>query len=181
MRGWRVNRALPEGEQVVVRVLCHADSLHEPSEFAFLDPGALEDDELRLVLYSCCAADPARQWAPMYRFDMRLAGAKEAVGRIDLRVGNSEHLLKYAGHIGYRVEPEYRGHHYAARSCRLLFALARRHGLNPLWITCDPDNMASRRTCELVGGQLVEVVRVPRDDELFLLGQTWKCRYRVDL
>ncbi len=167
---------------MVGRVCCLADSLRQTSgEFVFLDPGVLEDGDLRLVLNTCCGAGSVRQYAPMYRFDMRRAGEPDAIGRIDLRVGDTDHLVRYAGHIGYRVEPEYRGHRYAARSCRLLFGLALRHGLNPLWITCDPDNLASRRTCELVGGQLIEIVRVPRNDELFRLGQTWKCRYRVDL
>ena len=153
----------------------------DPSEFAFLDPGPLADGDLWLALVACLSRDGFWKRAPMYQFEMRLSGVASAVGQIDLRVGNSEHLVKYAGHIGYRVEPGFRGHHYAARSCRLLFPLARRHGLNPLWITCDPDNRASRRTCELAGGRLVGIVRVPRDDELYLLGHRRKCRYRVDL
>ena len=153
----------------------------DAQEFAFLEPGTLVDGELELVLLMRYPADPGSEYAPMYRFEMRSASYGEAMGRIDLRVGHTSHLERYAGHIGYRVEPAYRGHHYAARSCRLLFPLARRHGLNPLWITCDPDNLASRRTCELAGGRLVGIVRVPRDDELYLLGHRRKCRYRVDL
>ena len=37
---------------------------------------------------------------------------------------------------------------------RLLLPLARRHGLQTVWITCNPDNWASRRTCELAGAEL---------------------------
>lgn len=85
----------------------------------------------------------------------------------------------YAGHIGYTVEPPHRGRRYAARSVALLVRLARRHEMSTLWITCDPDNAASRRTCELTGAELVEIVDVPRDDEIYREGSRQKCRYRL--
>jgi predicted acetyltransferase len=154
---------------------------NSPAKSEFVDPGQLVDDDLELVLIARYPADPIKKYTPMYRFEMRASGSAQSVGTIDLRVGHTTYLERYAGHIGYRVEPPYRGHHYAARSCRLLFPLARLHGLNPLWITCDPDNLASRRTCELLGARLVGIARVPRDTELYRLGQCWKCRYRVDL
>ena len=152
-----------------------------PAEFAFMDPGRLVDDNLELVLIERYPPDPTKSYAPMYRFEMYSSALAQAMGIIDLRVGHTRYLERYVGHIGYRVEPEHRGHHYAARSCRLLFPLARLHGLNPLWITCDPDNLASRRTCELIGASLVGIVKVPHHTELYRLGQCWKCRYRIDL
>ena len=112
---------------------------------------------------------------------MTLVGSLEEVGRIDLRVGNTRHIVMYAGHIGYRVHPKYRGNHYAARSCRLLIPLARHHGLNPLWITANPDNYASRRSCELAGAVFVEIVDLPWDTDMYQMGDRQKCRYRLDL
>jgi len=44
-----------------------------------------------------------------------------------------------SGDDGYGVNPEHHGHHYAARACRLLLLLARRHGFQTLWITRNPD------------------------------------------
>ncbi len=85
-------------------------------EFEFLDPGPLIDGDLELVLTEQTPADPARNWAPAYAFRMRLPGVEEA-GRINLRIGNQEALVRYGGHIGYGVNPEHRGHHYAARAC----------------------------------------------------------------
>jgi len=149
--------------------------------FAFLDPGTLVDDDLELLLVVCAPGDGWRGWAPSYRFAMRRTGTTLTMGEIGLRVGHTERLERYAGHIGYHVEPPYRGHHYAARSVRLLLPLARAHGLDPLWITCNPDNWASRRTCELAGGQLVGIVDLPPDDEIALRGEPLKCRYRFDL
>ena len=45
--------------------------------------------------------------------------------------------------------------------------MARRHGLATVWITCNPDNRASRRTCELTGAQLVEIVDLPADNDKY--------------
>jgi tagatose 1,6-diphosphate aldolase len=87
----------------------------------------------------------------------------------------------YAGHIGYRVHAEYRGHHYAARSVRLLIPLARAHNLGTLWITCNPDNWPSRRACELAGLELVEIVDLPPTIDMYYQGERQKCRYRLKL
>lgn len=103
------------------------------------------------------------------------------MGRLSLRIGNTEHIEKYAGHIGYSVDPPYRGRRLAARSCVLILPLARAHGINPLWITCNPENAASRRTCEIIGSTLVETVPIPPSDPLYRWDTKWKCRYRVDL
>jgi tagatose 1,6-diphosphate aldolase len=123
--------------------------------------------------------------SPSYHFWMHLRpGYSAAVpigGGISLRIGHTTDLELYYGHIGYHVYPPARGHHYAARSCRLLFELARHHGLRPLWITTDPENIASRRTCELIGGILVDIVDVPRHHVLYARGQRRKCRYRIEL
>lgn len=149
--------------------------------FEFRDPGRLIDGELELVLLQKHPGNANMSWVPSYRFVMTLTRSGRPVGRIELRVGNTHSILMYAGHIGYEVWPGYRGHHYAARACRLLFPLAKSHGLNPLWITCNPDNWASRRTCELAGGRLVEIVDLPEGIDMYGKGERRKCRYRIDL
>jgi predicted acetyltransferase len=149
--------------------------------FAFLDPGRLVDDDLELILAETYEGDPAREWAPAYRFRMVHTRTGENLGRIELRIGNPRHLLLYGGHIGYGVLPVHRGHHYAARACRLLLPLARCHGFQTLWITCNPDNAASRRTCELAGARLVEIVDLPPESDMYRGGERQKCRYRLDL
>ena len=87
----------------------------------------------------------------------------------------------YSGNVGYHVYPPARGRHFAERASRLLFGLARRHGMERLWITCNPDNLASRRTCERLGMHLVDTVPVPDTDPLYARGDRLKCRYRLDL
>lgn len=144
--------------------------------FVFLNPGDLRDGDLRLVLKETAPPDAGR--AAAYRFSMRRLPDGAKLGRIELRLGMSEDLIFYTGHIGYCVEPGFRGHRYAARSCRLLLELARRHEMPEIWITCDPDNLASYRTCELAGGEFVSTVPVPESHPFYQAGSTAKCRFR---
>jgi predicted acetyltransferase len=139
------------------------------------------DGDLELVLVKTSPGDAGNNLVPAYRFEMRHIPSGKRMGSIDLRVGDAFDVVNYIGHLGYGVEPEFRGHHYAARSCRLLLSLARRHGLNPVWITCNPDNRASRRTCEVAGAELVEIVDLPEHLDMHQRGERQKCRYRIDL
>jgi tagatose 1,6-diphosphate aldolase len=102
-------------------------------------------------------------------------------GSIAFRVAHTEDIERNLGHIGYNVHTFARGNHYAERACRLLQSLALRHGINPLWITCNPDNYASRRTCQRLGAALVEIVTLPPNHPLRQRGDHDKCRYRWDL
>lgn len=149
--------------------------------FTFLHPGSLIDGDLELMLAEQYPEDPPKQYVPTYRFKMVLTGTVTQIGHIELRIGNTPHLILYGGHIGYGVHPEYRGWRYAARSVRLLIPLARRHNLGTLWITCNPENMASRRTCELAGFEFVEIVNLPPETDMYQEGERRKCRYRLRL
>jgi tagatose 1,6-diphosphate aldolase len=50
-----------------------------------------------------------------------------------------------------------------------------------IWVTCNPDNAASRRTCERLGAQLVDIVAIPKTHPFRSRGETAKCRYLIDL
>jgi tagatose 1,6-diphosphate aldolase len=116
---------------------------------------------------------------PTYQFHMVDRKTHEVLGNIRLSMGSTPHVERYAGHIGYGVFPQHRGHHYAARAVRLLLPLARRLGIDPLWITCDPENLASQRTLELAGAEFIETVDVPADCIIHRKGHPRKCRYRL--
>ena len=147
---------------------------------AFLDPSFLKSDELVLRPEKTVEGDPARDWLPAYHFAI-CNPAGDRMGTCDLRIGHNESVY-YGGNIGYRVEPEYRGHHYAGKACLLLFELARRHGLDWLIITCNPDNWPSRKTCEWLGGTLREIVELPENNMMRVEeGETEKCIYRFTL
>jgi len=137
----------------------------------------MREGDLQLVLMETFAGNATL--APEMRFEMRRVPDDVRVGRLNLRFGRASDLLLYCGHIGYEVLPEHRGHHYAARSCRMVLPIAKGYGMGELWITCDPENAASRRTCELAGAELVEILSVPSEHELREHGIVAKCRYRL--
>ena len=131
-----------------------------PERFEFVATDVLRDSDLRVVLVECLPAETNAWHVPAYLFHLQ-TDSGEYIGRIRLRVGWNDDIIKYAGQIGYAVEPAFRGRHYAERACRLILPLARRHGLDPLWITCQPDNVASRRTLERLGAHCVGIFDVP--------------------
>ncbi len=150
-------------------------------EFQFLDPGELVDRDLELVLMQACPADPAKGYVPWYEFEMRSCPGDEAMGKLAFRIGDADTILRYPCHIGYDVKPGFRGRRYAARSVKLILPFARAHGLAALWIGCVPENAASRRSCELAGAELHEIVDIPESHEMHGMGMHQACRYRIDL
>ena len=128
---------------------------------------------------------PEKGLVPAYSFWMRLRPEYEPAvpmaGGMSLRIGHTKNLEMYLGQIGYSVYPPARGNRYAERAVRLIAPLARQYGVNPLWVTCNPENLGSRRTCERLGGRLVEIVDLPEGHTLYLRGDRTKCRYRIEL
>ena len=145
----------------------------------FLNTDFLKSEEIRLELEKTVDGDPKKDWVPAYHFAIvNSEGVK--VGGCDLRIGHNDKLY-YGGNIGYHVDEQYRGNHYAGKACLLLFELARKHGLEYVIITCNPDNYASRKTCEYAGGALLEIVPLPPDSDMWEKGETEKCIFRFAL
>jgi predicted acetyltransferase len=154
--------------------------MHMNKRFRFIKPARLVDGDLELVCSRTAAADPVKGYVPAYEFQMRHPGGSLSLGTIRLRIGSTA-KLRYAGHIGYEVKKPFRGHRYAARSCRLLLPLAQAHGLKTLWLTVDPKNVPSQKTCEIIDAEYVETVRIPKDHEMYQLGARYRRRYRLEL
>ena len=145
----------------------------------FLNTDFLQNEEIKLVLEKTTDGNDEKEWVPAYHFAIcNQAGAKPGI--CDLRIGHNEKLY-YGGNIGYEVYQEFRGHHYAGKACLLLFELAKRHELNYVIITCNPDNYASRKTCEYAGGKLLEIAQLPKENDMRDNGETEKCIFRFDL
>jgi predicted acetyltransferase len=77
---------------------------------------------------------------------------EEIVGRVSVRFQLNRFLSDFGGHIGYAVLPEFRRRGYATEILRQALIIARSEGLTSILITCDEDNVASRRVIELNGG-----------------------------
>lgn len=45
-------------------------------------------------------------------------------------------------------------------------------------ITCDPTNAASSKTCQIAGGEYLETIDIPEDNEMYLDGLRQAMVYR---
>lgn len=123
---------------------------------------------LNLKLQKVTPADPLRGWVPAEFYDMVADGT--VVGTIQLRLGNTDYMRLYGGHVGYRVEPQHQGHGYAAEALGELRPIARRHGFTEIWVTCRPANIASCRTLKKAGASYEGTVAVPPGSDLYARG-----------
>lgn len=145
----------------------------------FYDTEDLQDGAIRLQLERTAEGYPEKNWVPAYYFAICLLDGTR-IGQCDLRIGHNDRLY-IGGNIGYGIDEAYRGHHYAAKACRLLFRLARKHDLDYVIITCDPANTASSRTCQLAGGEYLETADIPEDHNMYEEGMRQVMIYRFDL
>jgi predicted acetyltransferase len=76
----------------------------------------------------------------------------EVVGFLALRHELTPGLLEEGGHIGYSVRPSRRRQGHASRALALALIRAKELGLARVLLTCDEDNLGSRRTIENAGG-----------------------------
>lgn len=141
------------------------------------DTTDLHDGTVMLQLRSYAYGSDYVGGLPSYFFAIREDRAFGArMGLCDLRVGDTPELF-YAGQIGYRVHAIYRGQGYARKATRLLLALAHRLDMEEILITCDPDNIASRKTLEGLGGRFAGIVTVPAESVCYASGDREKCQF----
>jgi predicted acetyltransferase len=145
----------------------------------FSDASLLSSDNLMLVLQKFSDADPANQKLPAYKFHICDRDGQR-LGECTLRLGYSDRVY-YGGNIGYGIDEPHRGHHYAEEACRILFRLALAHGMEYLYISCTPGNLPSYRTCERLGGTLLETAELPADNDMREKGLTQVCVFRFEL
>jgi predicted acetyltransferase len=76
----------------------------------------------------------------------------EYLGRIAIRHRLTPALEKLGGHIGYDVRRSARRRGHATAMLREALPVARALGIDRALLTCDPDNVASRKVIEHNGG-----------------------------
>ena len=76
----------------------------------------------------------------------------EFTGRLSLRYELNEYLLRVAGHIGYEIRPTCRRQGYGKEILTLGLQEAKASGLKRVLITCDEDNLGSKKIIEANGG-----------------------------
>ena len=96
------------------------------------------------------------------------------LGTLTLRHELNDLLLRVGGHIGYQICPSRRRQGYGTLLLRLGLQKARDLGCMCVLVTCDEDNIASRKVIEYNGGRYEN--SVPLEDSPVL-----KRRYWIDL
>ena len=76
------------------------------------------------------------------------------VGMVDMRQRLNNYLLQFGGHIGYSVRNSQRNKGYATEMIQIAIRIYKRHKINSILITCDKENIASRKVIEKNGGIL---------------------------
>ena len=147
-------------------------------EFMFFDTDFLKSEEIYLKLEKVTEENQDKNYVPAYHFKICTLNGEE-IGECDLRIGYNENTY-YGGNIGYSIKEEYRGNHFAGKASLLLFELAKKHNMEYLIITCNPENLASRKTCEYIGCEFTEIVKLPENREEYILGKREKCVYRIN-
>jgi predicted acetyltransferase len=82
----------------------------------------------------------------------------EFLGRIAIRHRLTASLRVLGGHIGYDVRPSARRRGHATAMLRAALPVARSLGIESALLTCDLDNVASRKVIEHNGGVLEDEV-----------------------
>ena len=148
----------------------------QQAQARFFPADDLSGDGLELVLVDTLPGDVEKGWMPSYCFEIRKESDTRTMGDICLRLGD-ERMARYEGHISFEIHEDFRGHNYAARAARLLWSLAKAHGMNRLLICVGSANAPARRATEKLGAVYLDTIAVPEDHPLRLTGAQEKARY----
>ncbi len=99
---------------------------------------------------------------PYYWYDIIEKKTNRNVGKISIRLGCNYHSY-YNGNIGYEIDEEYRGNNYAYIASKMVINIAKDYGMKEIFLTCEKDNIASYKTIEKLGAELIEIVVPPKD------------------
>ena len=100
-------------------------------------------------------ADPAAVLAPdlVHQTTLWFVDGDEWLGQLAIRHRLTPVLLELGGHIGYYVRPSVRRRGHATAMLAQALPIAAELGIDPVLITCDADNVASRKVIESCGGE----------------------------
>lgn len=123
------------------------------------------DGELELRLVGNSKATMPDNTIDTLHFKMINTKTNNEMGELNCRLGYSENIVQYRGNIGFTVYEQFRGHEYAKRSCLLLVKLLQDLDLSVIWLTCNKNNIPSKKTIENIGATFVEIKAMPESYE----------------
>lgn len=89
-----------------------------------------------------------------------LVDKNEIVGHVQIRHRLTPGLERRGGHIGYAIRPSRQKQGYGSEILRLALSKASNFGIQKVLITCDENNIASRKIIEKNGGKLQDEIEV---------------------
>ncbi|MDR1782521.1 MAG: GNAT family N-acetyltransferase [Bacilli bacterium] len=81
---------------------------------------------------------------------------KQLVGMAQLRLDLNDFLKEYGGHIGLSVAREFRNQKYAKSILKDMIYMAKQSGINPIMISCDTNNVYSKKLILSCNAQFIE-------------------------
>jgi predicted acetyltransferase len=106
--------------------------------------------------------------------DYWLIDNDEYIGRLSVRHELNDFLFRIGGHIGYEIRPSKRRRGYGYKILFLGLEKARELGFRRVLLTCDEDNIGSKKIIERNGGVFENATYVAG-------GSVRKLRYWIDL
>lgn len=142
-------------------------------------PAELRHADIRLCFAEYVVPAQSRQLVPYYHYKV-ITQSGPVAGHINFRVGETRHVLRCAGHVGYGVLPEHRGNSYALKAC-----LALRPFIKTIYpkviLTADPDNHASIAIIRKLGALFIEEAQVPKSDPSYHNGARKKLLFEWEI
>lgn len=138
-------KALEEGKDEV-----GLTKLHKP------EIGQSFEDFIKILLERANGQHLPEGYVPDTEF--WLVDGDEFIGRINIRHTLTDSLLKIGGHIGYYIRPSKRNMGYGKKILQLVLPEAKKLGIEKALVTCDDDNIGSRKIIEENGGVLENII-----------------------
>ena len=150
------------------------------------DSDALADQFPQFVRDLKALADATGSRVPYPDRVLWLVHDGEYIGQTSIRPELcTPYLLTYGGHIGYSIRPSRRCRGYGKAILALTLAVSRELGLRRVLVTCDSDNIGSRKIIEHNGGQFESAMAMPsqtfRAEGRTPVQRIEKLRYWIDL
>ena len=136
----------------------------------FLNPD--EDDVIQIFNDNRDQSKLPDYYVPSY--DYFAVDDDKLIGIIHIRIRLTNNLLRYGGHIGYAVNPNYWKQGYGTKLLKEGLIKARDLIIeDKVLITCDDDNIGSYKVIENNGGVLENKVENEDKGEKFLTRRYW--------
>ncbi len=118
----------------------------------------LEDWLKHLMAYERRETLPNKNFVPCVQYILLDPKDNKVIGMLHLRLELNDQLKQIGGHIGYSIEPSERRKGYGTYILREGLKKAKKFQIDNIFITCDDDNIGSKKVIENNKGELKKTV-----------------------